>query len=318
MPELENIILSIIFFLLMCAIFLLWKLKQKKEKNSSRQNFVSDTLEQARKQFEIFNIKPDVESEAKNGISALLEKITSHTLIMESSNYIPQDLTNREAEVFFRVQKAEGPVFYAFQSPIRKIKSDYEHSEIELDIPDHLRVEKKRHFLRVQPQKNDVQVIGVWPVKPGNRLPHSSAELGKPISQYRKGKTGEMVQVEDVSASGIALRFKLDRDGHAPVETERGRQLICLVVYQMEENETRPTAFWCTGEIMNSRIAEGQEKELVLGLEYTNWAVLEQGTGDIHWAHSSPTKGARPILQWVKKIEQRQAARRLESSGNRN
>lgn len=314
MPEMENIILSISFFVIMCAIFFFWKLKKKKGKNSSRQSFVLDTLEQARKQFEIFNIKADAEGEAKNGISALLEKITGNSLIMESSNYIPQDLVNKEAEVFFRVRKEDGPVFFAFQSSIRKINSDYEHSEIELAIPEHIRVEQKRHFLRVQPQKNDVQVIGIWPVKPGNRLPHSSTDLGKPISQYRKGRTGETVQVENVSASGIALRFKLDKDGQAPVETEKGRQLICLVVYQMEENETRPTAFWCTGEIMNSRIGEGQEKELVLGLEYTNWAVLEQGTSDIHWAHSSPTRGARPILQWVKKIEQRQAAKQLERS----
>lgn len=307
MPDMENIILSLIFFLIMCALFYFWKRKKKKEKSNAKQSFVIDCLEQARTQFEIFNIKPAIEGEAKNGISALLEKISANSLEMESSNFIPQDWLNREADVFFRLRNEEGPVFYTFRTLIKQINSDYEHSTFELTIPEHLRVEKKRHFTRVQPQKSDVQVIGVWPIKPGSHLPHSSAEIGKPVSQYRKGRTKEQVQVENVSATGIALRFKLDKDGKPPVQYNKGSQLLCLIVYQTEDNNVRPTAFWCTGEIMNSRIAEGQEKELVLGLEYTNWAVLEQGTSDIHWAHSSPIRGARPILQWVKKIEQRQS-----------
>ncbi len=307
MPEMENIILSVVFFLVMCAIFYFWKLKKKKEKNSARKSFVLDCLEQAKAQYEIFNIKSNIEGEAKNGISAMLEKIDKNTLQMESSNFIPQDWQGKDADVFFRVKREEGPVFYAFKTVIRRIRSDYEHSEIEVSLPDHIRVEKNRHFVRVQPQKDDVQVIGVWPIKPGSRLPHSSADIGKPISQYRKGRTDAIVKVENVSASGIALRFKLDKQGNPPLAFSKGSQLICLVVYQMDDQDEKPTAFWCSGEIMNSRIAEGQERELVLGLEYTNWAILEQGTSEIHWAHSSPTRGARPILQWVKKIEQRQS-----------
>lgn len=307
MSELENIILSVVFFLIMCLFFFFWQSRKKKTKSSARQSFVMDCLEQAKAQYEILNIKPSLEGEAKNGISAMLEKIGNNTIEMESSNYIPEDWQGKEADVYFRVRREEGPVFYAFKTNIKKIKSGYEHSEIEVSIPDHIRVEKKRHFPRVQPQKSDVQVIGVWPSKPGSRLPNSSADLGKPIRQYRKGRTGDLVQVENVSAAGIALRFKLDKDGNPPLAFNKGEQLICLVVYQMDERDSKPTAFWCSGEIMNSRIAEGQEKELVLGLEYTNWAILEQGTSDIHWAHSSPTRGARPILQWVKKIEQRQA-----------
>lgn len=309
MPELENIVLSVIFFVIMCAFFYLWKLRKKKQKSSARQSFVMDCLEQAKAQYEIFNIKPDIEGEAKNGISALLEKIDAKSILLESSNYIPPDWQGKAADVFFRVRREEGPVFYAFSASIRKIVSDYELSKIELSMPDHVRVEKKRHFIRVQPQQNDVQVIGVWPIKPGSRLPKTSADIGKPISQFRKGRTEDTVQVENVSASGIALRFKLDKDGKPPLAFNKGSQLICLVVYQMEDDAGKPTAFWCSGEIMNSRIAEGHEKELVVGMEYTNWAILEQGTSDIHWAHSSPTRGARPIIQWVQKIERRQAER---------
>lgn len=309
MPELENITLSVVFFLIMCGIFFFWKLRRKKAESLATRSFARECLELAKAQYEIFNIKPEAGGEAKNGISAMLEKIEGGAIQLDSNNFAPQDWQGKAAEVYFKARREEGPVFYAFSTVIRKVKSDYEHSEITMAMPDHVRVEKKRHFSRVQPQKNDVQVIGVWPVKPGSRLPNSSEDLGKPLRQYRKGRTEELVKVENVSAAGIALRFKLDKDGNPPLAFKKGSQLICLVVYQMDDQDSKPTAFWCSGEIMNSRMTEDKEKELVLGLEYTNWAILEQGTSDIHWAHSSPTRGARPILQWVNKIERRQQER---------
>lgn len=275
--------------------------------------FIRDTLERAKAQYEIFNIRPDNKGDAKSGVSALLDNIFRETLHMESSDFVAQDLQGRGVDVYFKARGDNGPEFYTFKSVIKKVQSGYEHSQLELLLPTHLKVEQKRHFLRVQPQKSDVQVIGVWPIKPGSRLPHSSAEIGKPITQYRKGRTGDLVQVENVSASGIALRFKLDGSGNLSEELDKASQLLCLVVFLMDENQPKPTAFWCTGEKMNSRTVVGKEKELILGLEYTNWAILEQGTSDIHWAHSSPVKGARPIQQWVEKIDHRQAASQREN-----
>lgn len=38
---------------------------------------------------------------------------------------------------------------------------------------------------------------------------------------------------------------------------------------------------------------------LILGVRFTNWAILEPGGTEISWFHCSPTHGVLPITQWV-------------------
>jgi hypothetical protein len=42
---------------------------------------------------------------------------------------------------------------------------------------------------------------------------------------------------------------------------------------------------------------------MILGTEFSNWAVLEQGKSDINWFHSTPKSGVSPITQWVMQID---------------
>jgi hypothetical protein len=41
-------------------------------------------------------------------------------------------------------------------------------------------------------------------------------------------------------------------------------------------------------------------------MQFTNWAVMEPGSTEIHWFHTSPTKGVGPITQWVMRIDRHQ------------
>lgn len=306
MPDLENIILSVGFFLIMCAIFYLWKYGRKKKALNSQQKFTLETLELAQAQFETFNLKLQGSGQARNGLSAMLHEIDKDGLHMAVNDFVPDEWLARPVEVFFRARREEGPVFYVFASTVRQIKSDYEDSRLILAIPESLRVEKKRHFIRVQPPKEDIRVIGVWPIQPGKKLPRTTQDIGAPLTHYKPGMTREQVQIENISASGLALRFSLNSDGKAPLELAKGSQLICLVVYTEDEADNGTTAFWCTGEIMNCRQTDTKPPALVAGLEFTNWAVLEHGTNEIHWAHSSPSRGVRPILRWVEQIDKKQ------------
>lgn len=312
MQDWGNYILSAVFFLIFCGIFYFWKLRKKRNIASGKQSYLLETLKLAGAQFETFNLKLPVEGGARNGYSALLEEIAPQGLIMDVNGFMPADAKGKPVDVFFRARRKEGPVFYAFSSVIRDIKSDYESSRILLAMPDHLRVEKKRHFMRVKPDKNDIRVIGVWPIKPGKKLPRSTSEIGPPVTHYKPGMTTEPVQVENISGAGLALRFAAQADDATPIEFTKGSQILCLVVYVIEEGE-KPVAFWCTGEVMNSRMTTGPNPMLVVGLEFTNWAVLEHASSEIHWAHSSPSRGARPILQWVDAIEQKKTAHALDS-----
>lgn len=306
MSDMENYLLSALFFLLLCGLFYSIKLARKKKVLNAQESFVHKALSLAQSQYEIFNIKLNTPGMARNGLSAMLHSIDAKSMEMVVQDYVTEDWDGKPVEVFFRTKNPEGPVFYVFNSKILKIQSDYGNSRLVCALPQNLRVEKKRHFIRVQPQKDDIRVIGVWPMQAGQTLPAATNEIGTPLTHYRPGMPDEPVQVENISASGLALRFLYGDDDKPAVELSKGAQLLCLVVYVHEESE-KPIAFWCTGEVMNSRVTDGPQKALVLGLEFTNWAILEQGTSEIHWAHSSPTRGVRPIAQWVGIIDKRSA-----------
>lgn len=302
MSEMENYLLSALFFVLLCGLFYSIKLFRKKRRANARDDFITTTLALAQSQFEIFDIKLDGAGSRRSGISALLAGIEGGNLEMSVQDYVPPEMQGQPIEVFFRARNPEGLVFYTFFSKILHINSDYEDSRLFCAMPGQLRVEKKRHFMRVSPPRQDIRVIGVWPLRPGQTLPSATGEIGAPLTHYRQGMTEEPVQVENISAAGMALRFPYDKDGKPAVELGKGAQLLCLVVYA-HENTDHPVAFWCTGEIMNARIDEGQRNALVLGLEFTNWAVLQKGASEIHWSHSSPTRGVKPIARWVGHIE---------------
>lgn len=301
----ENYILSAIFFLVLCAIFYFWKFRRKREAASGRQKYILETFELAQSQFEIFNLKLPHDGAAMNGHSALLEGIEPDSLTLDVTGFMAEDAKDKPVDVFFRATRDEGPVFYAFNSVIREVRPDYENSRVVIEMPDHLRVEKKRHFIRVKPNKDDIRVIGVWPIKPGKRLPRSTSEIGPPATHYKPGMAYAPVQVENISGAGLALRLPVSANAEPPQEFSKGAQILCLVVFVLESDK-KPIAFWCTAEVMNTRMTSAQRPEMVVGLEFTNWAVLEQASSEIHWAHSSPSRGARPMLQWVENIEKKQ------------
>lgn len=303
MTDMENYLLSALFFIILCALFWLWQIRKKKKATSGKEQFIENTLDLAISQYEIFNLKLHDPGSARVGLSAMLREIDRDGLHLDVNDYVSEDWTGKQIDVFFRVLQDDLPVFYTFTSNVKQIKPDYGNSRVVIAMPQHLRVEKKRHFERVKPNKETVRVVGVWQIQPGKRLPKSASEIGPPLTHYRFGSPEEPVQVEDISASGLALRFALDKDSKAPRDFIKGDQLLCLVVYVLDNDDDKPIAFWCTGEIMNTRVAESPRPALVTGLEFTNWAVLEQGTNEIHWAHSSPSRGARPIMQWVQRIE---------------
>lgn len=306
MTDIQDYLLSAVFFLLLCALFYLWKFYRKKHSESGQRKFLVDTLDLARSRFETFSLKSRAPGKPRKGVSAMLKEIGKNELVMDAGDFVPTDLSGKPVDVFFSVEREEGPVFYAFSSIIKSVESDFENSRLVLSLPQNLRVEKKRRFLRLRPKKNEVRVVGLWPMKPGGHLPNSMRDLGEPLARRHPGDADDPVIVDDISAAGLALRFQLDESGEPIIPVAKGDHILCLAVYEpVTAEESGPGAFWCAAEAMNSRLAEGVKPALVVGLEFTNWAPVEKGVRDIHWSHCSPSRGARPIERWVGLMEKK-------------
>ena len=223
-------------------------------------------------------------------------------LELEILSYVSRELEGTSVEVFFRAMLPEGPAFFKFQSTVQHVKGSYEKSYLLISMPKEIDAGQKRHFIRVKPPKDLVRVIGVWELDPAKPIPRNTCEIGRPLLHYKAGMENELVQVADISATGMALRFPAESLDDKPVDLDKGSQLLCLIIYQVNK-EDRIVTFWCTCDVLNVRLQKEPVPALVLGTEFSNWAVLEQGKSEISWFHSTPKSGVSPITQWVMQMD---------------
>ena len=268
---------------------------------AKRAEMIRHMLETAQEQNEIFDLNAE-ERHSHKGLAGTLTKILGSQLELEILSYVSRELEGTPVEVFFRAMLPEGPAFFKFQSTVQQVKGSYEKSYIMLAMPKEIDAGQKRHFIRVKPPKDLVRVIGVWEMDPAKPIPRNTCEIGRPLLHYKAGMENELVQVADISATGMALRFPAESLEDKPVDLNKGSQLLCLIIYQVSKDD-RVVTFWCTCDVLNIRMQNGPEPALILGTEFSNWAVLEQGKSEINWFHSTPKSGVSPITQWVMQMD---------------
>ena len=309
MMNTADLLLSLLFFLALCGLWLLWRVLRARRHASSRRDYIFAMLEMAREQFATFNLRLISDTPGSSGLSAILVDMDDATLHLEVADYVDEAWKGLPVDAYFRVDTEDGPIFFVFRSLFLDILPDFGKPRVAVALPDNLRVEKKRRFVRVRPQEEAVRVIGVWALPEGQTLPHSTAEIGAPLSHATPNMKDKPVQVEDISASGLALRFP-GKETEVLRAIGIGSHVLCLVVYVLDLHSDKTTPFWCTGEVMNERKSQEQPPARILGVEFTNWAILEPGSNEIHWSHSSPSRGIKPILRWVERMDRKRGRRR--------
>lgn len=268
-----------------------------------RAAIIRELLESAQAQNELFDVSVKHKSAKHNALSGMLAS-TDGALELEILSYVSPELVGEEVEVFFRIRSADGFGFYKFSSTVRRVQGNIEKSRVTLDFPTDISTGQKRQFFRVNPPKETVRVIGLWELPAGKPPPRDTSEIGRPLLHYKYGTGKETMQVADISGTGVALRFPLPDPDSRPVDLEQGSQVLCLIVYHMGK-DSRMVTFWCTCEVLNVRVTQ-EPSTLVLGMQFTNWAVLEHGKSEIHWFHSKQDSGVSPITQWVMQVDREQ------------
>ena len=268
---------------------------------AKRAEMIRHMLETAQEQNEIFDLNAE-ERHSHKGLAGTLTKILGSQLELEILSYVSRELEGTPVEVFFRAMLPEGPAFFKFHSTVQQVKGSYEKSYLLISMPKEIDAGQKRHFIRVKPPKDLVRVIGVWEMDPAKPIPRNTCEIGRPLLHYKAGMEDELVQVADISATGMALRFPAESLDDKPVDLDKGSQLLCLIIYQVNK-EDRVVTFCCTCDVLNVRMQKEPIPALVLGTEFSNWAVLEQGKSEINWFHSTPKSGVSPITQWVMQMD---------------
>ena len=298
----ELLIIVVLLLVALCVTLVVVKGRlQIIRQEAKRTEMIRSMLETAQEQNEIFDLNVE-ERHSHKGLAGTLTKILTAQLELEILSYVSRELEGTLAEVYFRAMLPEGPAFFKFHSTVQQVKGSYEKSYLMLSMPKEIDAGQKRHFIRVKPPKELVRVIGVWEMDPAKPIPRNTCEIGRPLLHYKAGMESELVQVADISATGMALRFPAESLEDKPVDLDKGSQLLCLIIYQVNREE-RVVTFWCTCDVLNMRMQNEPAPALIMGTEFSNWAVLEQGKSEINWFHSTPKSGVSPITQWVMQMD---------------
>lgn len=292
--ETDTYLIWLIVALLALALLGALKVIKRKKRASSQNAFLKSTFQKAYEQQATIDLKLSQDT-SRAGLTTRISSLQPGSIQLKCSTPVSDAWHNSPIEGFFQIEQEGTPVFFVFESTIRNIKPDDSGVILDIPEPNYLRVEKKRHFPRVRPDASSILMIALWPVSPGKRLPRKNAELGHPAMSWKTGQKDTNIKIENISASGIALGLS----GDVPIDTTKGRQIAGVIVYRQDAQPDK-IVFLFTGEVMNIR---KEEQTTAIGLEFTNWAVQKTGESEIHWSHSSPWRGVKPVHQWVEQIK---------------
>ncbi|MBQ4566765.1 MAG: PilZ domain-containing protein [Desulfovibrio sp.] len=295
------IMAGLIVGLLILVVFLRNNLK-KAQREKRRQAVINETLVTAQEQNELFELKFLNTGENAPGMPATMLHVLGDSLHMEILHTLPK-WKNAYVDVYFHVLQPAGSIFYKFRSQLRSLSHEGNKTFVVLAAPQHLEVGQRRSFMRVKPPYASVRALGVWTLDEAD-IPRTTRDVGRPTVFYKTGMEVRSVLIENISATGMALRFMMPDPENPPLQVEKGTPLLCLLVYAMQEGEgEKLVTFWCTCQVVNIRTTKDSPPALVLGLEFTNWAMLEPGKTEIHWFHASPTRGVAPLTLWVMQLD---------------
>jgi len=283
-----------------------YRLRQQAMRNKAR---IRELLEMAQLQNQNFEIQLGEQSN-RVSYSSILELIKGDSLHFNVLHHVASVWVATKADIFFSVVEKGVRHFHKFHVSVVAINARQKSSTVCTEIPKSLEIGQKRAFFRIAPLPNTVRVLALWLLAPTDPLPRSTNDVGAPFlsCKIRKGAESDDIfslYVEDISGSGIGLRLQTTTEDERIV---KDGQILCLLVYnESMHGEERLVNFCCTGRITNIRQAQDNDATKILGIEFTNWALLEKGNKNINWFHQAKATGIGPILQWVTKmdIEQR-------------
>lgn len=269
---------------------------------------IHSTLLEAQGQRQVFELHVQNNSN-KIIASTILQVIEQDSLTFESMGHVSNLLINVPVDVFFRVRDALTTNYYKCRCTILDVAAmSMNRVRVKVSMPNDFAEGQKRIFFRVKPSPDSIRALLLWEQPLDKPIPRSTAEIGKPLFSFtnledvetQNQEESPLMPVEDISGSGIGLSIPKMENIE---QIQKGMQILCLMVYKENGSERRNVKFWCIGKVVNIRDSATSKDLLVLGLEFSNWALMEPQQKEIHWFHNSSSNGVSPIIQWVRKMD---------------
>ena len=292
------IVILLALMLVLALLLLLLRSRLRSQRQEARHRaVVGRMLALAQGQNEIFEINV-LDGAPHKGLAGLLQRTGNGRLVFDVLCYAPQGLQGTAAEVYFRATLPEGSTFYKFHTTILDVASGKQKSRLTVAAPLDLDVGQKRTFIRVQPPAGSIRVLALWKLGLSQPLPPDTSAIGRPFIYAKSGMENAPLRIEDISGTGVALRFPMPDPEVMPVDLNKGSRILCLVIFEAGRQD-RVITFWCSCDVVHTRAVTMDDPAFIVGAKFSNWAILEPGKTELNWFHCSPTHGVLPITQWV-------------------
>lgn len=313
-----------------------WR-SRRQHRRGSHERMLS-LLGEAQEQAQRFEIQIQKDDGHRVYVSTLLRNVLADKLVVETLSPADDLHVDMPVEVFFRLRDEENAtVYHKFVTTVLEVVAyTKQRAYVTVSMPKGLKLGQKRNFYRVKPTPRAVRVLAIWLQPQDTPKPTHTSQIGQPLYSFtnkaglfavdgedaqdtvekvtRKSRqlppeetdAGISIPVEDISGSGMGLRIPRPDNVES---VEPGLQLLCLLVYNESFTEANLVNFWCLGKVVNVREPKDDPGSLILGMEFSHWAVMEQDKRDINWFQNAPTGGVGPITQWVIKQDLEQNKR---------
>lgn len=301
MPYLPYAVLFIAVLFVIVLVFWRKQCLESRRKNRAA-SLILEKINDAQRQRELFNVEileGEGEGHQRKGFVGSLQRCQNGILALEVLSSLPGDYFGKPICVYFRLKSNNAQNFFRFTSRIEALQSRHGVSTVCISIPECFEGEQKRNFYRVQPLPGSVRALGLWELNASQPMPETTSDLKKPLCASKEGISHPCIQLDNISASGIALSMPANHQDGPPPQLARGSQVLCLIAFRYNGSLL---TFWCTGEVVNAREKDNGAFK-VYGIEFTNWAILPNGQSAFNWFHASPVRGIPIISQWVDSMD---------------
>jgi len=207
------------------------------------------------------------------------------------------ELIGEEVRVSFKTHTKRTSSYYQFTSQVHSLPRCGAAYGITLAIPEEIRSNQKRSFVRITPRKEAVYGIGVWEMQPARTHRNDPDALGAAQVSFRQDHQKELALL-NVSAGGLSLKVQRPPEDQPAMDPQPGDRLLCLLMLAAPEGEPA-LSLWLESTVVNRRELEN-DPCAVVGLRFDAWAAPAQDKGGVAaWFGLGEDGAISALATWI-------------------
>ena len=260
---------------------LLRKNKPAKQNDQERRRN-AEILDLALTQRSKLHVQFDKDDSSITGVTANIMSFDDSVVVLEVSGLsaLKDRFLGNAVTCFFRVvERAERhrEIFYSFQSSIVRLSPRPDRlPQLTLKFPKAIDGTQRRKSLRMKPDIGQFSHIALWKYESSGGF-----DMARPTVAHAHF-TGNLAQIENISAGGLRLMIRRDVVREKAIEPKKGDRFILFFIFAEKAGKLRDE-YWLVAKVNNIQ-PDPISGDMALGLEYIANGVRQPEATKVEWS----------------------------------